>query len=102
MFAVLNASSLDPLGADAEVTAADPSPFQAEARAVEAFYYVQGVGPHRFEGIDKYGRPMQAAMTHRITITEIKDIATELDRLKNGTAKRPFELQCEVEEVDED
>lgn len=85
-----------------EVIAADPSPFQAEARAVEAFYYVQGVGPHRFEGIDKYGCPMQATMTHRITITEMRDIATELDRPKNGTARRPLELQCKVEEVDED
>lgn len=85
-----------------EVVAADPSPFRAEARAVEAFYYIQGVGPHRFEGIDKYGRPMQAAMTHRITITEMRDVTTELDRPKNATSRRPLELQCEVEEVDED
>lgn len=85
-----------------EVVSADPSPFRAEARAVEAFYYVAGVGPHRFEGIDKYGRPMQAAMTHRITITEVKDIATELDRPKNGAGRRPLELQYEVEEVDDE
>lgn len=83
-----------------EIINADPSPFKTEARAVEAFYYVAGVGPHRFEGVDKYGRPLQAAMTHRIT--ELKEVVTELDRPKNRSERRPFELQYEVEEVDEE
>lgn len=80
-----------------EVITADPSPFRAEARAVKAFYYIARVGPHRFEGVDKYGRPMQAAMTHRITITEVKDVATELDKPKNGIGKRPLQLDGVVE-----
>lgn len=54
---------------------------------MEAFYYIEGVGPHRFQGIDKYGQPFQAAMTHRITITEMKGVVTELDKPKNVRRK---------------
>lgn len=82
-----------------EVIAADPSPFVANMHAVEVFYYVEGVGPHPFLGIDKYGRPMQAAMTTEFTITEWKAITKELSRPKDFFNKRPLERQYHVEEV---
>lgn len=60
--------------------AADPSPFLASMHAVETLYYSEGVGPHCFIGVDKYGRPMQATMSKGLTVTEWKAVTTELDR----------------------
>lgn len=83
-----------------EVVAADANPFRAEASAVEAFYYTVGVGPHRFRGVDKYGRPLRATMAHDVSITELKSTIQELNRPKNVTGARPLALQYKVEEVD--
>lgn len=85
-----------------EVIAADPSPFLASMHAVEALYYSEGVGPHRFVGIDKYGRPMQATMSNGLTVTEWKAVATELDRPSNVASKRPLELEYQVSEVEDE
>lgn len=48
----------------------------ADAQAVEAFYFIEGVGQHRFRGIHKYGPLIQATMTHNITIIEPKADST--------------------------
>lgn len=45
--------------AGVEVVKADPSPFIAKMHAAEAFYYIEGIGPHRFLGINKFGYPPQ-------------------------------------------
>ncbi|CAI9115252.1 OLC1v1016105C1 [Oldenlandia corymbosa var. corymbosa] len=81
-----------------EIIATDASPFAAQAKAIEAYYYNSEVGPYHLVGMDKYGRPQQATMRRDMSLLEWM-LLQEVKRPYNYNMLRSLLAAPSIEEV---
>ena len=67
-------------GDEVEVVPADDKPFVADVHNADAMLYHEDVGPIKFFGIDKYGRPKRAVAQSNMNAVDWRKIYAELSR----------------------